>query len=239
MDEVPKALARAVASLAAPRILWLMVWPLLASAVLWAGVAAFAGPALVARLAQWAASGNLPAWIPAAAITGVVGWLLVAVAWFALVIATTGVILGAFSMPLVVSHVAKHDFPGLARRRGGSFAGSLWNGVAAFLLFATAAVFSLPLWVFPPLWPFLFVGLFTLLNTRVFRYDALAEHASAAEMRAIFARDRGALYALGALTAALGLVPVAGFFAPVLGGLAFAQFGLARLAALRAEGGAA
>ncbi len=235
---MPKALARAVASLAAPRILWLMVWPLIVSAALWAAVAAFAGPPLVARLAAWAASGNLPAWVPAAAITGVVGWLLVAVAWFALVIATTGVILGAFSMPIVVSHVAARDFPGLARRRGGSFAGSLWNGVAAFLLFAAAALVSLPLWVFPPLWPFLFVALFTLLNTRVFRYDALADHASAGEMREIFARDRGALYALGALTAALGLLPLVGFFSPVLGGLAFAQFGLARLAALRAKGGA-
>lgn len=238
MHEVPKALARAVASLAAPGILWLMVWPLLVSAAVWALVAAFAGPPLVARLAAWAASGNLPAWIPVAAITGIVGWLLVAVAWFALVVTTTGVILGAFSMPVVVSHVAAHDFPGLERRRGGSIAGSLRNGVSAFGLFAVAAVASLPLWIFPPLWPFLFVALFALLNTRVFRYDALAEHASAAEMREIFTRDRAALYALGALTAALGLVPVAGFFSPVLGGLAFAQFGLARLAALRAKGGA-
>jgi len=55
-------------------------------------------------------------------------------------------------------------------------------------------------------------------------------------MRELSARDRAGFYTLGAITAALGLVPIAGFFSPVVGGLAFAQYGLARLAAMRAAG---
>ena len=234
MNDVLKALGRAFSSLAAPRILWLMVWPLLLSVAGWAVVAVVFAPDLVAQLAAWAASESLPKWIPAAAITGAVGWLLVLVAYLALVVVTTGVILGAFSMPFVVSFVAERDYPGLERKRGGTFAGSVWNGLAALAIFLALAVLTLPLWVFPVLWPFLLVALFTLLNTRVFRYDALADHASPEEMREIASRDRSGLHMLGAITAAVGLIPIAGFFSPVVGGLAFAHYGLGRLAALRA-----
>lgn len=237
MNDVLRSLGRAFASLAAPRILWLMVWPLLVSVVGWAIAGYFVAPGLVAGLEAWAASGSLPAWIPAAAITGVVGWVLVGVAYLALVVVTTGIILGAFSMPFVVSHVAAKNYPGLERKRGGTIAGSIANGLAAFAIFAALAIVTLPLWVFPVLWPFLLVSLFAVLNTRVFRYDALSEHASAGEMRTLAARDRAGFYTLGAITAALGLVPVAGFFSPVIGGLAFAQYGLGRLSALRGKDG--
>ena len=233
MTDVVKALGRALASLAAPGILWLMIWPLLLSVIAWAVIGYFFAPGLVAGLEAWAASGSLPSWIPAAAITGVVGWVLVGVAYLALVVVSTGIILGAFSMPFVVKHVADQDYPGLERKRGGTIAGSVANGLLSFAIFGALAVLTLPLWVFPVLWPFLLIGLFAVLNTRVFRYDALAEHASRDEMRALSARDRAGFYTLGAITAALGLVPIAGFFSPVVGGLAFAQYGLARLAALR------
>jgi hypothetical protein len=237
MNDVLKSLGSALASLAAPRILWLMVWPLLVSVVGWAIVGYFAAPGLVGGLEAWAASGSLPPWIPAAAITGVVGWVLVVVAYLALVVVTTGIILGAFSMPFVVNHVAQKDYPGLERRRGGSIAGSVVNGLVSFAVFAALAIVTLPLWVFPVLWPFLLILLFAILNTRVFRYDALSEHASVEEMKTLAARDRTGFYALGAITAALGLIPVAGFFSPVIGGLAFAQYGLGRLSALRGRDG--
>ncbi|MCU0804398.1 MAG: EI24 domain-containing protein [Burkholderiales bacterium] len=233
MNDVLKSLGRALASLGAPGILWLMLWPLLVAVVGWGVVAYFFAPGLVAAMEAWAASGSLPRWIPAAAITGFVGWLLVAVTYLALVVVTTGIVLGAFSMPFVVSHVARQDYPGLERKRGGTLLGSVTNGLAAFAIFAGLALLTLPLWVFPVLWPLLLVGLFAVLNTRVFRYDALSEHASAAEMQVLAAHNRAGFYALGAITAALGLVPIAGFFSPVVGGLAFTQYGLRRLAALR------
>jgi uncharacterized protein involved in cysteine biosynthesis len=67
----------------------------------------------------------------------------------------------------------------------------------------------------------------------VLRYDAASEHASAEEMQALFKANRGTLYLLGVLLALLAYVPLVGFLAPVLFGLAFTHFLLGELAARR------
>ena len=79
------------------------------------------------------------------------------------------------------------------------------------------------------------IALFGYLNQRVFRYDALAEHATSWEMETLIRRHRRELLLLGAVVALSGLVPLLGFFAPVYGGLAFIHYCLARLAQLRDE----
>jgi uncharacterized protein involved in cysteine biosynthesis len=104
----------------------------------------------------------------------------------------------------------------------------------ALVWLALLVLLSLPLWLFPPLWPLLPVVLFAYLNQRVFRYDALAEHATAWEMKTLFQRYRGDLFLLGVALALAGMIPLLGFFAPVYGGLAFIHYCLARLAQLRA-----
>jgi CysZ protein len=71
------------------------------------------------------------------------------------------------------------------------------------------------------------------VNQRVLRYDALSEHATPEEMREIFAAKRGKLYLFGAVLALLAFVPLVGFVAPVLFGLAFIHFLLGELEALR------
>jgi len=70
-------------------------------------------------------------------------------------------------------------------------------------------------------------------NQRVLRYDALAEHATADEMRAIFASKRAKLHLFGAVLALLAYVPLVGFLAPVLFGLAFIHFLLGELESMR------
>ena len=72
-------------------------------------------------------------------------------------------------------------------------------------------------------------------NQRLLRYDALAEHADRQEMRAIFRERRGHLYLLGLLLALLAYIPVVGFVAPVLFGLAFIRYLLGALEQHRAS----
>jgi uncharacterized protein involved in cysteine biosynthesis len=72
-----------------------------------------------------------------------------------------------------------------------------------------------------------------LFNQRVFRYDALAEHASAGEYRAILRQAGGRLYALGLALAALYYIPIVNLLVPVLSGLAFTHLCLAELESLR------
>jgi uncharacterized protein involved in cysteine biosynthesis len=71
------------------------------------------------------------------------------------------------------------------------------------------------------------------LNQRLFRYDALAEHASPEERIAILRAARGRLLALGLAVAPLSLVPVVNLLSPVFAGLAFTCLCLDELAALR------
>ena len=146
---------------------------------------------------------------------------------------TALLILGIFGMPAMVDHIAERRFPQLARKHGGSFGGSIWNAIVALLGLALIGLLSVPLWIFPPLWPLIPVALMGWVNQRILRYDALAEHADAAEMRQIFTLQRGALYLLGAVLALVAYVPVLGLFAPVVMGLTFIHYLLAQLKRVR------
>jgi hypothetical protein len=101
--------------------------------------------------------------------------------------------------------------------------------VVALAGMAVLFVVSIPLWFFPPLWPVIPVAIVGWVNQRVLRYDALAEHATAAEMGLVFAGRRGTMYVLGVVLALLAYVPFVGLFAPVLFGLSFIHYLLAAL----------
>ena len=85
------------------------------------------------------------------------------------------------------------------------------------------------------MWPVLPVVLFGYFNQRVFRYDALAEHATPAEIAELIRRNRSELFLLGVALALIGHIPLVGFLMPVYGGLAFIHYGLARLGEVRGE----
>ena len=223
----------ALGNLLHPRILWLMVWPVFVALLVWGAVAIVFWTQFVLWLAE-----VLRAWIETA--TFFVSWdasdaarvaakIVTLLAIVPLVQLTALLILGVFGMPEMVGHVAKRSFPELARRRGGSTAGSAWNAVVALAGLIALGAASLPLWVFPPLWPVIPVAVMGWVNQRVLRYDALAEHAEPAEMALIFREQRGAMYLLGVLLALVAYVPVVGLFAPVVFGLAFVHYLLGAL----------
>ena len=239
MNETAKALLRAFASLLHPRMLLLMLWPVLVALALWLGLAfAFWSQAaawLQSQFEQSAAiSWAVTVW-PLTLVATHLAWILLALLFLPLVLITAVLIIGVFAMPAMVTHVAERAYPQIERRQGGTFAGSVCNSVAALAWLALLILLSLPLWLFPLLWPVLPIALYAYLNQRVFRYDALAEHASAGEMETVFRRYRRELFLLGVALALVGLIPLLGFFAPVYGGLVFIHYCLARLAQLRDE----
>lgn len=237
MNPVARSLLLAFANMFHPRMLWLMVWPMLIAIAIWGTVLLFTGAQIVAMLSswmqQWIQSGTLfIRWDFSDAIT-IAAKILVFLTFIPLVWLTALMILSIFGMPAMVDHVAARRFPQLARRRGGSPAGSAWNGVVALAGLIGLGLVSIPFWLVPPLWPLIPVAVMGWLNQRVLRYDALAEHATADEMQRIFAARRVALYVLGAILALLAYVPLVGFVAPVLFGLAFIHLLLGELEALR------
>lgn len=233
MRDVVTALARAARNLFAPRILVIMFLPMFGSIVLWAVLVLLfwdawtsgltviiTGTALAGWLAQWGA-----AWIIHST-----AWLLVAIGLLPGVYVTALVITEIIAMPFIVKFVGNNYYAGLRREAGGTLAGSVLNSAIGITVFAMLWITTLPLWltgVGAVLAPVLTSA---YLNQRMFRYDALADHASADEMKRVLEASRGDLFLLGILLSLLLYVPLVNLLVPVLSGLAFTHFCLGRLA---------
>jgi hypothetical protein len=234
------SLAYGLANLFHPRMLWLMLWPMLMALIVWGAVAL----ALWTRTVLWLAeiitryTANAAAYVNLD--VGNVAWVLANVLlvflFIPLVYVTALFILGIFGMDAMVDYVAARSFPQLERRRGGGVTGSAMNAVAAFLGMLGLFLVSLPLWVVPPLWPVIPVLVLAWVNQRLLRYDALAAHADRDEMRALFRERRGTLYLLGILMAISAFIPLAGFLVPVAFGLGYIHYLLGALAEKRKAG---
>lgn len=220
-----------------PRMLWLMVWPMLVSLAVWGTVALVfwmrAAVWIADKLRGWIESSVFAVTLNYADAAVFVAHALLVLFFIPVAVLTALLILGVFGMPVMVQHVASRSFPRLDRRHGGSTAGGVWNSVLALLGMTALGVASVPLWLLPPLWPLIPVLILSWVNQQVLRYDAVAEHADGDEMRTLFRANRGALYGLGFALALLAYVPVVGLLAPVVVGLAFIHYLLARLEALR------
>lgn len=194
MDVVIRALLGATRSLVHPIILMILLAPMLIGLAIWIGVG----------WAYWDiwASAVQSAVVDYTTFTWTAGWDLAKLAsWIAavvvlailapFVILTALLIATLFAMPVLVRHVRKSDYPNLELRHGGTVIGSIWNALAAIFLFVLLWIVTLPLWLLGPLAVLLPLLLSAYLNQRLFRYDALSDHADAAEMKRIFEIARG------------------------------------------------
>ncbi len=244
MNDIARALGRALVSQFHPRMLWLAIWPFLVALVFW-GVLGFffRGPAIDA-IAGFASQSMLGSWVDASfgwfGISGglaVLASLVYIALVFALMVLTALLIIATVAMPTVVEHVASRDYPTLARKNGGTYLGSLGNALWVSVVFLIGFVLTIPLWLFAPLAlivPLLWWGWAT---ARMFRYDALVIHASSEERATLLSRHGKAFFVIGTTVSLLNFVPPFFFLVPILGGLAFTHYGLRALERLRAERG--
>ena len=237
MGAVLRAAGRALPLLGDRRVLSLVLLPLLGAVLLWTVLAVtFWGEisgALAALLTRAAAA--LGGEWHAPALATIAGNVFTFVALTLLAGAAAVAALAVLAGPVFVRAVEARYFPGLERRRGGTLAGGIVNACIAVALWLVAWVPVLPLLFVPGLALVLPLVLGAWLNQRLFRYDALAEHATADERRTIFRAARLRLFGLGVLLAPLALVPVVNLMAPLYAGLAFTCLCMGELAALRAR----
>ncbi|MDH3286756.1 MAG: EI24 domain-containing protein [Betaproteobacteria bacterium] len=236
MNRVITAFLGAVRDLREARILALVLVPPVGAFVLWTVLAwafwsdwiAWADTMLAATaFGQWVQSFD-PGWL----VSSVATLVLIAIV-VPLMLITVVVITELAAMPVIVKLVGHRHFGALELRRGGTVMGSVWNAVRGILWFAALWLLTLPLWltgigalVLPPL-------LSAWFTQRMFRYDALAEHASVAEYRRVVQGSSGRLILMGLLLALLYYVPVLNLVVPVLSGLAFTHLCLGELARIR------
>ncbi|MDO5290676.1 MAG: EI24 domain-containing protein [Pseudomonadota bacterium] len=124
--------------------------------------------------------------------------------------------------PAMLRLVAARRFGQLARQGSGSVAASaLWSlGHTALALLALAV--TLPLWLVPPLILLLPPLIWGWLTYRVMSFDALAEHASAEERRALLKAHRWPLLVMGVVCGYLGAAPGVVWASATLFAVAFA-----------------
>jgi CysZ protein len=235
MITVFDALAKAFRDLLQLKVLWIVIWPLLAAVMLWIVL----GVTFWDILSGWITSGlnaiGVQAWLegvePRWVANGIQA-LAHLILFVPLVFITALLITALFAMPALIDLVAKRDYPQLKRENGGGKIGSLVNTAVALGIFVGIWVLTLPLWLIGVgvVVPFIAA---TYLNQRLFRYDAIEEHAGSDEMQTMISLHRSSWWGLGLLTGLFQFVPFLNLVAPVLAALAFIHFGLARLADLR------
>ena len=148
---------------------------------------------------------------------------------------TALLITSIFAMPMMVTHVAQRSYPQLEYKHGGTTLGSVSNSVWATVHYIVGSIISLPLWLFAPLAVIVPLLLLAYINQRLFRYDALSEHASTVEYTSIAAASKRDFFILGVAVGVLQFVPVLNLILPVYAGLAFIHLSLAELQRVRSN----
>ncbi|MGH8743027.1 MAG: EI24 domain-containing protein [Burkholderiales bacterium] len=232
-----KALLNGLASLSHPKMLALVLWPLLFSLVIWGSLAFWYWHDWINSASAFFASTSVDSFLVRFEIRGLAAYLAVILALlllFPCILITAMLVASVIAMPLMVKHVAARDFPALERKAGGTAIGSVINALVAVGAFVVLWLLSLPLWLFGLPALVLPILIAAYLNQRLFRYDALAEHASREEFEQILERSTGRLYVLGAILGLTQFIPGINLLSPIYIGLCFTHFCLEELRQLRA-----
>jgi len=234
MIEVFAAFSRSLRDLTRGEVLWQALWPPLLALLLWLAVAVAGWANGVALMAQVVPQ------LPWAGWDWVAHWaaIFLLLATFASLVYITAIMLVAvFALPRLINLVAARDYPELGRHGENVFWGSLGNTLGAGAIFVFGSLLMLPLLLLPGVLLILPLAWGAWLNQRTFRFDALAEHATRAEMQRLVRENRSRFYVAGLATAAAAHVPLVNLLAPALAALVFVHLGLAALRRQRQQGG--
>ncbi len=232
-----KAITNAFRDLIRFKIAWIIIWPILVSALFWL-ISGFIFRDYFSELiflilgqigiGEWLQ--NLESdWI-AAAIQN----LIYITVFIPLVIITALIVTTIFVMPALIKLVADRYYPELKREYGGTISGSVINAILASGIFILIWIITVPLWAVGAgiIIPFAAAA---FMNQQLFRYDALSEHASKQEIKMICSANKFSLWGLGLFTGLIQFVPILNLLAPIFTALAFIHFGLDHLKLLRAK----
>jgi len=156
---------------------------------------------LVAALMRWLDS------VGAQQLHALIAPLIIVALAVPLVVLVSLLLVALLMTPAIVELVAARRFPDLERKQGGGWLqGLAWSLVCTVAALA-ALVLSIPLWFVPPLVLVLPPLIWGWLTYRVFAFDVLATHASAAERRQLMHAQRWPLLAIGVVCGYLGAAP--------------------------------
>lgn len=234
MFEVLSAFVKAARDLTRAEILWQAVWPPLVALFVWSVVATAVWTQGIALIADALPSFEWAVWAWLAHWAAV--FLLLA-AFASLIYATALLLVAVFALPRMLARVAARDYPDLMPHGENVFWGSLGNTLGATAIFVVGWLLTLPLLLVPGAVLVLPLAWTAWLNQRTFRFDALAEHATASELHTLVANGRPRFHFAGFGTALTAHVPLLNLLAPAYTALVFVHLGLGALRRLRQDNG--
>ena len=205
---------RALAYCLHPRVVWLSLLPVLLMA---AGLFALgyflwypAQLMLSDWLGAWGLIEPLRAWLGQSGLahfTNLLAPLLLLALVTPLLMLLALLLVGLFMTPAMVELVALRRFAHLERRGAAGFIDGLLWSLKSTLIALLALAATLPFWLLPPLALLLPPLVWGWLSYRVFAFDALAEHADAAERAELLARHHVSLWLMGLACGLIGAAP--------------------------------
>lgn len=234
MKDLFAAFSRAARDLMRGEVLWHAIWPPLVAALLWTVVAVVIwtdGIAAMSRIIP-----ELP-WSGWEWISRWAAMFLLLAAFATLTYLTAVGLVAIVALPLLIKLISVRDYPDLVHRGENVFWGSLLNTLSAGTVFLVGGLLSLPLLLIPGVLLVLPLAWTAWLNQRTFRFDALAEHATRAELEQLVREQRNNFLGAGVGTAVLAHVPLLQLLAPTFTAVVFVHLGLGALRRLRSEQG--
>jgi CysZ protein len=234
MKELFAAFSRATRDLMQAGVLWHAIWPPLVAALLWSlvGFAIWAdGLAAMARIIP-----ELP-WSGWEWISRWAAVFLLLASFATLTYVTALMLVAVVALPLLINRIAARDYPDLVRHGENVFWGSLGNTLGASAVFVVGGLASLPLLLIPGVILVLPLAWAAWLNQRTFRFDALAEHATRAELKQLVGEQRNNFLGAGIGTALMAHIPLLQVLAPTYTAVVFVHLGLGALRRLRTTQG--
>ncbi|CAM3845949.1 EI24 domain-containing protein [Castellaniella denitrificans] len=187
---------------------------------------------------SWGLFNTIDGWLVAVGLFSLKLWLvpLLAAGLLLPMAGILGLVIAAvFVMPIVLRHLEHREYRGLNRQGRNTTALGVWNAIWVGLLFCLGWLFTMPLWLIPPMALVLPVFWWAFALNRMLRVDAMIEHASPAERRLLWRRHNRQLWLIAACLAVVNLIPLFWLVMPVFSALVYAHFCLEAIRRLRAE----
>ena len=214
MNPLVDSFWRAAAYCLHPRVILLSFLPLLVAGGLSAALGYFFWEETLsgvrATLESWALLEAVLRWLDGIGAQGfrtVLAPLIVVALAIPVIVVFSLLMVALLMTPAVVTLVAQRRFVNLERHRGASFLASAGSSLGCTVVALIALLASVPFWFVPPLILVLPPLIWGWLTYRVMSFDALAEHASAEERKALMREHRWPLVAMGVITGYLGAAP--------------------------------
>lgn len=205
---------RAAAYCLHPRVILLSLLPLVLLVALAFGLGYFFWDGAVAQVLEWLQAsrmfttfGNWLESMGASGLKNAMAPLLIIFAITPVLVVLVLFVVALMMTPAIIDLVARRRFADLERKHGASFLRSALWSLGSTLLALLALLFSLPLWLIPPLILVLPPLIWGWLTYRVMAFDALSDHASREERNEVFRDHRLWLLSIGILTGYMGAAP--------------------------------